>query len=238
MKYNYKKTNYQFWNRKYDSPNVESFMFRLKPKLLDYYINRKKKLKVLDFGCGEGSNIKYLIKKYNYDGYGVDISPISIKECYKKKLNKKKFKIIDPDVKEDDDYFNVKFDLIISIQVLYFINDDDLKKRLISLNQMLKPGGYVFFTMMGSENHNIKLSSNGKKDSTGLTKASYSTDKQYRIRNKQNTYVCYLNYTKNENDLKKKFNLFKPLNIGFYDNSLISLKRSGFHYTFFGQKKS
>ena len=35
-----------FENRVYDAPNVESFIFRLKPLLLDLFINSKKKLKV------------------------------------------------------------------------------------------------------------------------------------------------------------------------------------------------
>jgi len=83
----YKKTNYKYWNRVYSAENVESFIFRLKPKLLDFYINPKKKLTVLDYGCGEGSNINFLTKKYGYNGYGVDISKPSIEEC-KKKINK------------------------------------------------------------------------------------------------------------------------------------------------------
>ena len=130
-------------------------IFRLKPKLLDQYINPKKKLKVLDYGCGEGSNINYLIKKLGYDGYGVDISQPSIKVC-KKKIKKNNIKLINFEVKEDDDFFNTKFDLIISIDVLYYLNNKDLKARLISLNKMLKPGGYVFFTMASKNNKYFK----------------------------------------------------------------------------------
>jgi len=140
---NYKKINEKFWNRVYRAPNVEGFIFRLKPLLLDLYIDPKKKLRVLDYGCGEGSNINYLIKNYGYDGYGVDISEPSIRLC-KRKINTSKFKLIDFDVKKDDDFFKKKFDLIISIQVLYYLNNKDLKNRLLSLNKMLKPGGYVF----------------------------------------------------------------------------------------------
>ena len=87
-KENYLNINKKYWNRKYDSPNVEGFIYRLKPKLLDYHIPSKKKLTVLDYGCGEGSNINYFIKNYKYDGYGVDISKPSMK-VFKKKINKK-----------------------------------------------------------------------------------------------------------------------------------------------------
>ena len=47
----------------------------------------------------------------------------------------------------------------------------------------------------------------------------------------------YINFTKDVNDLKKKFKIFKPLNIGYYEGSLESLKDGGLHYTFFGKKK-
>ena len=67
-------------------------------------------------------------------------------------LNEKQIKLISGDIKKDDNFFKVKFDIIISIQVLYYLNNLDLKKRLVSLNNMLKSGGYVFFTMMGTKN--------------------------------------------------------------------------------------
>ena len=234
-KRNYLSINHQFWNRKYNAPNVEGFIFRLKPKLLDLYINQKKRLTVLDYGCGEGSNINYLFKKYNYDVYGVDISVPAIKSCHKK-LTKKKFKLISSKCNKNDNFFNVKFDLIISIQVLYYLNNTDLKLRLASLNSMLKPGGYVFFTMISRKNEYYNFYSD-KKNIDGLTKVDLSSDKNYKKRQKQSIYYHYINFTKNEKDLKNKFKLFKPLNIGYYDFSLESLDKSTHHFTFFGKKK-
>jgi hypothetical protein len=38
----YLNVNKKFWNRRYYAPNVEGFIFRLKPYLLDLYINPKK----------------------------------------------------------------------------------------------------------------------------------------------------------------------------------------------------
>jgi SAM-dependent methyltransferase len=236
MRPDYKKINKKFWNREYHAPNVESFIFRLKPNLLDLYINPKKKLKVLDYGCGEGSNINHFIKTYKYDGYGVDVSEPSIKYC-KKNINSKKFKLIDFDVKKDDNFFDQKFDLILSIQVLYFLSDEDLKNRLISLNKMLKPGGYVFFTMQSIKNDYFKLFSNKKKNTDGLYKVDLSSDKNYKNRQKQEIYHHYINYVKNEKNLKSKFKLFKPLNIGFYDLALKNTKDSAHHFTFFGKKR-
>ena len=236
MMNNYKKINKKFWNRVYNAPNVESFIFRLKPILIDLYINPKKKLKVLDYGCGQGTSIHHLTKSYGYDGYGVDISEPSIKVC-QKIINKKKFKLIDFDVNQNDNFFNKKFDLIISVQVLYYLNNIDLKNRLISLNKMLKPGGYVFFSMISTKHELFNYFCNKRKSNDGLYKVDLSSDKNYTKRQKQDIYYHYINFIKNEKDLKDKFNLFKPLNIGYYDGSLTGTKKSVHHYTFFGKKK-
>jgi len=230
----YININNKFWNRKYYSPNVEGFIFRLKPKLLDLYINPKRKLTVLDYGCGEGSNINYLIKNYKYDGYGVDISAPSIETCHKK-YNKKKFKLISSKVNKNDKFFNVKFDLIISIQVLYYLNNTDLKLILDNLNSMLKPGGYVFFTMLSIQSVLYKSYSD-KKIINGLTKVDLSLDKDYKRRQKQKIYFHYINFTKDQKDLKNKFKLFKPLKIGYYDDASTGFDQSGHHFTFFGKK--
>ena len=203
--------------------------------MLDLYIPPQKKLTVLDYGCGEGSNINYLIKNYKYNGYGVDISAPSIKTCHKK-YNKKKFKLISSKVSLNDKFFNVQFDLIISIQVLYYLNKTDLKLRLANLYSMLKPGGYVFYTMKSIKSEYYKFYSD-KKIINGLTKVDLSSDKNYKKRQKQNMYYHYINFTKNQKDLKNKFKLFKPLNVGYYEGSLSSLDESGHHFTFFGKKE-
>ena len=102
---------------------------------------------------------------------------------------------------------------------------------------MLKPGGHVFFTMMGTKNSYYKYFCDKRKSNVGLYKVDLSLDKNYKKRQKQSLYYHYINFTKNENDLKNKFRLFKPLKIGYYDGSLTSTKESGHHYTFFGKKK-
>ena len=63
----------------------------------------------------------------------------------KKNISKKRFKLINSQVDNTENFFNKKFDLIISIQTLYYLNNTDLKSRLNSLNKMLKKNGLVFF---------------------------------------------------------------------------------------------
>ena len=86
MSKNYLKTNVKFFQRSYNANNVDSYIWRLKAHILDKYINPNKKLIILDYGCGEGSNLQYFSKKYQYDCYGVDTSKSALKVCKKKKL--------------------------------------------------------------------------------------------------------------------------------------------------------
>ena len=233
---NYLNINYDYWDREYHSPNIESFIFRLKPYLLDKYL-KKKKISALDFGCGEGANIKFFEKTYNWSIYGVDISKISIKNAQKNYSKKNRFKVISPYPNEKDEFFKRKFDLIISIQTLYYLNNEDLKIRLKSLNEMLNKGGLVFFTMMSTKNNYFTKYSNRNFDKNGMTKVDVSKDKNYSKRQKSNSHLHFINFTKNQNDLIKKFKIFKTLSVGSYDLQLESLKKSEHHYTFLGKKR-
>jgi len=239
MTNNYIEQNLEFWNREYYAPNVAQYIFRLKPRLLDEYINfrGRKIFKVLDFGCGEGSNVKYLSDAYNFVPYGVDISTSSIRRC-KSKMRKFKdnFKIIDPKPTISDEFFDTKFDLIISTQVLYYLSNEDMKLRLGNLKKMLKTNGFVFFTMASVRNDYWKIFSNQKVNSEGLTNVDLGSDVNYKKRQKQSTYSHGINFVKNESDLRKKFSAFREIKVGYYnDGSLHSTNLSAHHYTFFGK---
>ena len=232
----YIKKNFDYWNREYHSPNVESFIFRLKSYLLNKHISKNKKLTMLDFGCGEGVNIKYFRDTYKFDGYGVDISKKSINVA-KKNISRKRFKLINSTVDKSENFFNKKFDLIISIQTLYYLNNQDLKDRLNSFNRILKKNGLVFFTMMSKKNNYFKKYSDKRLAKDGMTLVDLSKDKNYTKRQKVSSHVHYINFIKNETELKNKFRLFKTLSTGSYDLRLENLNKSEHHYTFLGKKR-
>ena len=73
---NYLKINKDYFNKSYFAPNIESFIFRFYGRILvhDFNITGKNKEKILDFGCGQGSALKYF-HNLGFDVYGVDISP-------------------------------------------------------------------------------------------------------------------------------------------------------------------
>ena len=229
---NYLNQNLKYWNEPYNAENVESYIFRLKPVLLDKFI-KKKKLKVLDYGCGVGAQILYLIKKHNFDGYGVDISKDAIKKCHKLMPNRKnKFKLISSECFENDRFFNTKFDLIIANQSLYYLNDQDLKIRLLSLKNHLSDNGHIFATMMSTKNSYYNLSKPENLKFKYWRKLIHK-DLDYKKRHKKKVTQCYLNFVDSPKMLKKKFSMFKPLSIGQYD-LCYNLNLPGHHFTFFG----
>ena len=68
---------------------------------------------MLNFGCGEGANIKYLKDIYKFDTYGADISKkVSIQQ---KKYSKNRFSLTKSKVDKTEKFFHKKFDLILSL---------------------------------------------------------------------------------------------------------------------------
>jgi len=101
----------------------------------------KSTTKILDAGCGNGRGIEYLVNKGFKDEniVGIDISSELLKECNIKFPKVRTYKT-------DLIKFNskIKFDLIISIHVLVYLNNKDLKKSLINLRKHLKSNGKLF----------------------------------------------------------------------------------------------
>jgi SAM-dependent methyltransferase len=221
------KINYNYWQKNYYSPNVESFIFRLHSKLLSKYLIKKKLIRILDFGCGQGSNLHYFYKTFDFIPYGVDISKKAIETCKKKIFKyKNNFKLIDPIPSSNNFFFkNLKFDIIIASQSLYYLDNSNLETVLRNFNLQLKDNGLVFFTMVSKKSFFWKYSSRKNVNKNGMT----------RVKLRKNTFN-YFNFVNSKKDLTKKFKIFKPLNIGYYDLSLTSTKISRHHYIFFGKK--
>jgi 2-polyprenyl-3-methyl-5-hydroxy-6-metoxy-1,4-benzoquinol methylase len=81
--------------------------------IINNFIEVNKIDSVIDFGCGDGNQLKYIkIKKY----LGIDISQKSIEIC-KTKFRKDKTKIF----KILENYEHEKSDLVLSLDVIYHL---------------------------------------------------------------------------------------------------------------------
>lgn len=93
---------------------------------------------ILDLGCGEGSIISAILKKYsNKKITGVDISPRRINSL-KEKFPKQTFicgDICSTKLKKNS------FNLVMSTQVIEHVKDD--KKMVEEMNRLLKKGGFL-----------------------------------------------------------------------------------------------
>ncbi|HOE56328.1 MAG TPA: class I SAM-dependent methyltransferase [Bacillota bacterium] len=191
--------------------------------------------KVLDYGCGSGNNAVFFVQK-GYSVYGIDVAP-SFKNLVAKNLEMNGFDkslidnytLIKPDATKFD-YPDNYFDFIFSNQVLYYLpTEEHINAVCTELKRMLKPGGYVFFTMMGPYNyyitHHLKQVHNEKIYEISID------DKNHRLYG-----VKELIYkVKDEEHLCKIFDMFEPVTVGYFDQKMFDLS-SNFHYIFVGKK--
>lgn len=225
----YLSKNYEYWSKGYDAGNVESHVFRMFGRILKYEfgIDGKKNEKTLDFGCGQGAT-SFFFKRNGFDVYGVDISEKDINVAKNAMPDvASHFEVIPAKPDTNDIFFGGQFDLITAVQSLYYLDNDDLNTRLTSINDMLKPNGFVYFTMMGKKHYMFEHAVPYQK---GLWKVDFELP---RLSAKN----YFLQFIDSEEELKQKFDVFEPLHIGFYDHKLRSDEGSGFHYTFFGRKR-
>jgi len=197
------ESNTTYWKNVYNAPNVESFLFRPYGRIFktEFGLDGSKHEKVLDFGCGEGAGARFFHQK-GFDVYGVDINESSITSVKQLLPDiENHFQMIDPEPTQTDMFFDGDFDLVISIQVLYYLNDTQLKARLKSLYNMMKPGGYIYASMMGSKCWYYDHSTPGE---DGMRSVSLKT-KTYSIDN------YYVNFIETQEEMLDKFSLFKKI---------------------------
>ena len=94
--------------------------------------------RVLDAGCGTGRNLEFLRNAFPQAQYaGIDSNPIAVK------LSRDKgFADVYQAFVENMPFESGTFDLIVSLDVLYFKGLDD-QKAMNEFNRVLKPGGFL-----------------------------------------------------------------------------------------------
>lgn len=223
----YLKANKEYYEHGYEAENVESYVFRAYGRIFkhDFGLDGSKGERVLDFGCGSGSALRFF-KSKGFNAYGADISETDLARARSRMPDiADHFLQIPPKPQMTDNFFGGGFDLIISIQTLYFLSDTDMQIRLKTLYNMLKPGGYIYASMMGTQAYFSKYATPAE---DGMSCINFKND---RITYKD----LYVNLTKSKEDLEQKFSMFKKIYVGHYDRDYRN-EGSEFHYTFTGQR--
>jgi len=205
----YLDKNLEYWSKGYQAENVESFVFRPYGRIFSYQfgLSGQKHERLLDFGCGQGSALRFF-KSKGFDVYGVDISKPDIRKCKEiMPTIQDHFAVIHPNPSTDDLFFGGNFDLVLSVQTLYYYSDADLQTRLASLHNQMKPGAIIYATMMGT-GHYMYSYSHEYRD--GLRSVAFDLPRL-------SISEYYVNFTHSEEELISKFSMFEKVHIGFYD---------------------
>lgn len=103
----------------------------------------KKKIKILDIGCALGDFTKQVWQlNSKNDIFGIDISKNAITRISKKYPDMRFILGSLPNLSFKENYF----DLILCLEVLYYLNPKDRIKSLETIKKALKPDGYFFFS--------------------------------------------------------------------------------------------
>ncbi len=183
--------------------------------------------RVLDFGCGSGNNMKFLLDQ-GYDVRGTEITDAALPLCEANGVNSTAVTITSLD--EITLPFDDGFDLILSNQVLYYLGQPGrIKQTCWELDRLLEPGGIVFFTMMGAKNYYV-TDGYAKPRDDGLHELRIEGD--HRLSGLHQVF----HIVPDEQSLVDLFDMFDPISVGYFDQSMLTM-RSNFHWIFIGGKR-
>ena len=161
------------------------------------YKIKKKRIDILDLGCGTGSSLM-LFKKNSFIVDLVDISKAALNKINKKNKNIKTF---NKDINSFLKYSKKKYDLIIDSTSIQHQNEDEIKQSFSLINKNLKKNGYFFSINLNSDN--------------GLNDASFYVTKLkknkllnlFKLCNLKKVNYNYFQYTENNSKHYVKFNI-------------------------------
>jgi SAM-dependent methyltransferase len=191
--------------------------------------------RVLDYGCGSANNSVFFIKQ-GYEVWGVDVAKNF------KDLVEKNFTLHHIDKSLLDNFFLTTtddielpfedgfFDFIISNQVLYYLSSEErIKKVCKELYRCLRPGGVVFFTVMGPRNY--YMTEKTKKIHGKVHEIEFDDPKHRLFGLKEMIYLV-----ETEKELKELFSDFECITTGYFDQRMFDVT-SNCHWIFAGKKK-
>lgn len=111
-------------------------------KYIDIFLDSLEGIKILDVGCGNGKDCKYISQK-GFDINGIDLS-VGMLSIAKEKVPNGKFEVMDmTDITYPDD----SYDGIISNCSLFHIPTEELPKTLESFRRILKTNGKLLLIL-------------------------------------------------------------------------------------------
>lgn len=179
----------------YPNEHVVRYLFKNFPR----EVNKRKKLKILDLGCGNGRHIKVFAEQ-GFTVYGVDYSKQAIEHTKRLlKIYSLEAEVIRADVNKLP-YPDSFFDGIVSIAVLYYNDKLTIKQSINELYRVLKPGSSAVIYLKTTNDYYFNV---GKKIDK---KTLIMTDKD---KYKKGMVLHFLS----KNDVFKYFSQFKKISL-------------------------
>ncbi|MEK7084539.1 MAG: class I SAM-dependent methyltransferase, partial [Patescibacteria group bacterium] len=170
---------------------------------------------VLDYGCGDGSNMEFLLNE-GYTVDGIDITDNAIARVQKRLEGRSGWsaRVLRPK-DEALPYEDSQFDYILCNQVIYYIaNEERITHLLNEFKRVLKPKGKLIITALS-------------RFSDACTKGRRVEGNVYEwdmpIGEKIKSYIF-----RDENHVRKVMNMFEIAEIGFFDNCYCGVR--GHHW--------
>ena len=219
----YLEKNLAYWQQGYRAENVESWVFRPYGRILKplYGLNGPGQ-SMLDWGCGQGAALSFYAAQ-GFDVYGVDISEVDVARA-KERVPNGRIAVIDPAPTKAPYFPGVAFDLVVSVQSFYYLNDADMEACLLSLRDQMKPGAVMYATMISERCWYFERSVPA---ADGMRVVNI--DGRLTLRNH------HINFTRDRAHLIERFGMFEPLHVGYYDACWLEDEPSEHHFTFIGR---
>ncbi len=226
---NYLSSNKAYWEKGYYAVNVDHPVFRFYGRILkpQFGLGGNGE-KLVDFGCGQGAAVNFFFMN-GFQARGVDVSEAEINVARIRYPHiAQNFSTCAADPKENQ-YYGFPEDVAVTtaIQSLYYFSDRDFLTCMETLYGSMRPGGVFFATMMGERSREFFDNSTEFKD--GLRVVNF---RNQRLEIKD----YYMSFIRDEDHLKRKFEMFQPVHIGYYAAQFRSDEGDGFHFTFCGVK--
>lgn len=183
--------------------------------------------KILDYGCGSGAHLRYFVEQ-GFVPYGCDTSETAIDACKKTIPDyADNFVVTDPVPNLAETYGDVTFDVIMSNQVLYFIDDEGISNLVAQFSDLLRPRGIFFATMVATTSH--------LNDHVVATDGEMSKVDVHRG-DRLNT-EWWVNF-KTKEEVMELFAPFEKLHLGYYGHTIREGEGPTDHHIYVGLKPS
>lgn len=202
----------------------DGHIIRIHKLILEWEL-RLKPGNIFDFGCGTGAHLKYFAEQ-GFTPFGCDTSETAIAQCRKLMPDCAGWFFVTPPAKANllSLVGGERFQVFLSNQVLYFLDDPGIREIVRQAYEMVKPGGAFVATMVSHESL--------------YARHIVGHDGDFRVVDvkfpRLHERMC-MNFKK-PRELETLFKPFRKLHIGWYGSELREDEGPGIHLSYVGVK--